>query len=438
MSGLQSPVPHDNSASASDQNVNETDLQFVGPPLLDDAVESSDTPAERTSTAGSNFRGIPIDVPEAATRVPRPRFDDEVIRQPEHMSRTTYRAIAEPRGPRGCLAFQADDGGTPRTQYSHVSACTMNSHAPITYGAESFEDYMRQFMSSEVRYKDFQKTIVQKYDSSRQDSFIHWYKLFCAYCLQWGLWCPPYESIEQDNIHGSWWPLLPASVRAQDTFMSSLLYGVLSQETVFPVGSKEHSAVQGCTANAGYDAIYSLLRLHHPSLQTAIQTVNEIPRQRRAELFSSYLRRLQDFLARERIAGRNYSEYEALDLSVRNLANEWRSEFRRLVERDRRTGRAETSFPSTSPCLSSPPRLSNIPSRLDATSRRPRHPTRGIATPPRPRSYVALKPLPCLLRFSPFPPKFWENKKWIFSSVPCHKTRPTLPHAWDVDKPAIP
>ena len=50
----------------------------------------------------------------------------------------------------------------------------MNSHAPITYGAESFEDYMRQFMSSEVRYKDFRKTIVQKFDSSRQDSFIHW------------------------------------------------------------------------------------------------------------------------------------------------------------------------------------------------------------------------------------------------------------------------
>jgi hypothetical protein len=94
---------------------------------------------------------------------------------------------------------------------------------------------MLQFMSSEVRYKDFRKAIVPKYDSSRQDSFIHWYKLFCATCLQWGLWCPPYESVEQDNIHGSWCLMLPASVRAQDTFMSSLLYGVLSQETVFPV-----------------------------------------------------------------------------------------------------------------------------------------------------------------------------------------------------------
>jgi hypothetical protein len=95
--------------------------------------------------------------------------------------------------------------------------------------------------------------------------------------------------------------------------MSASLYGVLSQETVFPVGSREHSAVQGCTANAGYNSVYSLLRLHHPRLQAASLTIN----------FSSYLRRLQDFLARERIAGRNYSVYEALDLCVRILAIEW-------------------------------------------------------------------------------------------------------------------
>ena len=135
--------------------------------------------------------------------------------------------------------------------------------------------------------------------------------------------CPPYKSVEQDNhIHGSWWLMLLASVRAQDTFMSPILYGVLSQETVFPAGSKEHSAVQGCAANAGYNAIYSLLRLHHPRLQAALHTVNEISRQRPEELFSSYLRRLQDLMARERIAGCNYSEYEALDLGVRNLATE--------------------------------------------------------------------------------------------------------------------
>ena len=127
--------------------------------------------------------------------------------------------------------------------------------------------------------------------------------------------------------------------------MSSLLYFALSTESVFPVGSREFGAVQGCPPNAGYHAIYAILRLHHPRLQTVVNTVTEIPRQRRSEIFSSYLRRLQDFLARERIAGRNYSEYEALDLSVRNLSSEWRNEFRRLVERDRRTGRYEDTLP---------------------------------------------------------------------------------------------
>lgn len=338
LSGLQSSAaPQESSTSSAEQDETNASLRFTGPPLLDDVAEN--TPAapatgRNTMTGGASFRGSPVDVPQHTTRV-----------RAEDTNHTSYLASTEPRGPRGRLVFQADETGTPRTQYTQASGRTMNSHAPITSGAESFEDYMRQFMSSEVRYKDFRKTIVPKYDSSRQDSFIHWYKLFCATCLQWGLWCPPYESVEQDNIHGSWWMMLPASVRAQDTFMSSLLYGVLSQETVFPVGSKEHSAVQGCAANAGYDAIYSLLRLHHPRLQAALHTVNEIPRQRRAELFSSYLRRLQDFMARERIAGRNYSEYEALDLSVRNLAAEWRSEFRRLVERDRRTGRTSDTLP---------------------------------------------------------------------------------------------
>jgi len=50
-------------------------------------------------------------------------------------------------------------------------------------------------------------------------------------------------------------------------------------------------------------------------------------------------------MARERIAGRNYTEYEALDLSVRNLATEWRSEFRRLVDRDRRIGPTSDTLP---------------------------------------------------------------------------------------------
>ncbi len=84
--------------------------------------------------------------------------------------------------------------------------------------------------------------------------------------------------------------------------------------------------------------MYSLFRLHHPLLHSVFSTASEIPRQRRTEPFSLYIRRLQDFMVRERQATRTYTESETLDLSVRNLTSEWRSEIRRLVERDKRTG----------------------------------------------------------------------------------------------------
>ena len=126
--------------------------------------------------------------------------------------------------------------------------------------------------------------------------------------------------------------------------MSSLIYAMLAQENLFPLGSKEYGAIHGCPPNAGYHAVYCLLRLHHPLLHSVLSTANEIPRQRRTESFSSFIRRLQDFIARERVANRKYIDEEALDLAVRNLLPEWRTEFRRMVERDRRA-RPTDPFP---------------------------------------------------------------------------------------------
>jgi hypothetical protein len=109
-----------------------------------------------------------------------------------------------------------------------------------------------------------------------------------------------------------------------------------------PANSRELEAVEGSTANAGYNAIYNILRMHHPLLHSVYSTANEIPRHRRSETFSLYLRRLQEFIARERLAARTYTESEALDLAVRNISAEWRSDFRRLVERDKSSGKGGT------------------------------------------------------------------------------------------------
>jgi hypothetical protein len=59
--------------------------------------------------------------------------------------------------------------------------------------------------------------------------------------------------------------------------MSGLIYTALNQESTFPSGSREQGAVKGCPLQAGYHAVYSLFRLHHPLLHSVFSTASEIP-----------------------------------------------------------------------------------------------------------------------------------------------------------------
>ncbi len=44
--------------------------------------------------------------------------------------------------------------------------------AEVTFGAESYQDYMSQFMFGVVKFKDFRKATIPKFDSSKNDSFV--------------------------------------------------------------------------------------------------------------------------------------------------------------------------------------------------------------------------------------------------------------------------
>ncbi|KAI2496065.1 hypothetical protein MHU86_18437 [Fragilaria crotonensis] len=311
-----------------------------GIPAHDPVATDDNNPADDTQ---------PRSAPEAATQAPQANFRGHNI---------DTSAVGENGGPPFSRFRTPTDqyaGVTPPLRPVFESATTTRTNAlvrtptrnhpfstEVTFGAETFEEYMTQFMYAEVKFKDFRKAVIPKFDAGRRDSFVHWYKLFCSTCLQWGIWCPPYESAKEDEVHGAWWCLLPESVRQADRFMAGLIYSVLILESTFPVGSKEQNAVEGCPPNAGYHALYALFRLHHPLLHSVLSTANEIPRQYRNEPFSLYIRRLQDFMARERLATRTYTESEALDLAVRNLLPDWRADYRRLVERDKRTGPSGT------------------------------------------------------------------------------------------------
>ena len=80
------------------------------------------------------------------------------------------------------------DSGTSTTQTALVCTPTRNHpfSAEVTFGAETFEEYMTQFMYAEVKFKDFQKANIPRFDSQKQDLFVHWYMFFCSTCLQWG------------------------------------------------------------------------------------------------------------------------------------------------------------------------------------------------------------------------------------------------------------
>jgi hypothetical protein len=308
------------------------DVDIPRPPSSSSASDSVRESRSRRTRAGPPSvidTSDPVNEPNAA--------EDAPVEEMISPRNTAIVDGAEPDNPRPLFNSATRTNSGER----HLTRTPTRMHpfsAEVTFGAESYQDYMSQFMFGDVKFKDFRKATIPKFDSSKNDSFVHWFKLFCSTCLQWGVWCPPYESAQEDSIHGAWWPWLPASVREKDSFMSGLIYTALNQESTFPSGSREQSAVEGCPPQAGYHAVYSLFRLHHPLLHSVFSTASEIPRQRRTEPFSLYIRRLQDFMVRERQATRTYMESEALDLSVRNLTSEWRSEIRRLVERDKRTG----------------------------------------------------------------------------------------------------
>jgi hypothetical protein len=73
--------------------------------------------------------------------------------------------------------------------------------AEVTFGAESYEDCMRQFLFVDVRFKDFRKATIPKFDSSKNDSFVHWFKLFCSTCLQWGVSGEAEEQNQKQSLH---------------------------------------------------------------------------------------------------------------------------------------------------------------------------------------------------------------------------------------------
>ena len=114
----------------------------------------------------ATFRGRPVNVdrpngpgPPGRTTMRREDFDSH-----EGGSSGGHGGGVPTQPRRGPLFDHHPIGHTP------LGRTPTRSHpysAEVKFGAESFEDYMTQFMYSEVRFKDFRKAVNPKYDSSR-------------------------------------------------------------------------------------------------------------------------------------------------------------------------------------------------------------------------------------------------------------------------------
>ena len=187
-------------------------------------MASADRRVQYAESAGSdigpNFRGNPISSSARTNSSSAHGSDTRDNYYDPHESRYGANNAPPRRGP-------LFDHTAVRTPKIRTPTRSQPYSDEVTDGPETFQDYMSQFQFSEVKYKDFRKVTIPKFDASRNDSFVHWYKFLVSTCLQWGVWCPPYESVEEDNVHGCWWMLLPQSVRDQKSFMGHLLYSLL-------------------------------------------------------------------------------------------------------------------------------------------------------------------------------------------------------------------
>jgi hypothetical protein len=59
-------------------------------------------------------------------------------------------------------------------------------------------------------------------------------------------------------------------------FKNTKIFLLIKPET-FPINSRELEAVEGSTANAGYNDVYNILCMHHPILHSVYSMDNEIP-----------------------------------------------------------------------------------------------------------------------------------------------------------------
>ena len=174
--------------------------------------------------------------------------------------------------------------------------------------AGKFEDFKSTFcmpsdLSSARRY--FLKDIPVFVSGELYSQFHRW---FCVQNMLNGIFVPQYETIERNELLGSWWPDLGSVVHQQQSQMSQIV--LLALNKAFANATSESDIVW--SLNDGYVALFNLAQREHPKLVDRVELQYKFPCQRSNESFHSFTAHCNDWLLKEHVRGCVYGHREFL------------------------------------------------------------------------------------------------------------------------------
>jgi hypothetical protein len=208
------------------------------------------------------------------------------------------------------------------TQFVHTRHVVLRSALPIKAEVKTeTKDTSDEAFSMEERInaKDLHK--IDSIKLTSRSETLDWYDNLALHGAMYGVFVPPSGSIAPHTIMGTPWSkkLMGATIHGRRSTMESHLYKVLLSDGLFPTECREeYLDIVKAARGDGYAALHNILRMYHPRLTEQIVEVKYMS-QTVSMRFGEHVKLVQQYIDREDMRGRTYTQYEGLQLVLRTL-----------------------------------------------------------------------------------------------------------------------
>jgi hypothetical protein len=163
---------------------------------------------------------------------------------------------------------RTNDGNTSnfRTPWTMNPNHQANNHVPTNDGSIYGSITNKATYISQLAHIPYdQKNFVKKdgIPVLGKLPWILWYKRYVSFALRHGIFVPPFESMEADNIMGTWYDDIPNGIKMNINQMSGNILTTLTAHSILPDGN-EWTEIS--SHDCGYAALYNVFRRIHPIL----------------------------------------------------------------------------------------------------------------------------------------------------------------------------